>query len=54
MQAEVRSETKKPETKKRFDVIIIGAGPAGYTAAIYTSRAKREVLEISGSLPGGQ
>ena len=54
MQAEIRSETKKPETKKRFDVIIIGAGPAGYTAAIYTSRAKREVLVISGSLPGGQ
>lgn len=54
MQAEVRSETKKPETKKRFDVIIIGAGPAGYTAAIYASRAKREVLIISGNLPGGQ
>lgn len=54
MQAEIRSETKKPETKKRFDVIIIGAGPAGYTAAIYASRAKREVLVISGNLPGGQ
>ena len=54
MQAEIRSETNKPETKKRFDVIIIGAGPAGYTAAIYASRAKREVLVISGNLPGGQ
>ncbi|MGI0073845.1 MAG: thioredoxin-disulfide reductase [Nitrosotalea sp.] len=54
MQAEIRSETKKPETRKRFDVIIIGAGPAGYTAAIYASRAKREVLVISGNLPGGQ
>ena len=54
MQAEIRSETKKPEAKKRFDVIIIGAGPAGYTAAIYASRAKREVLVISGNLPGGQ
>ena len=54
MQAEIRSENKKPETKRKFDVIIIGAGPAGYTAAIYTSRAKRETLIISGILPGGQ
>jgi thioredoxin reductase (NADPH) len=54
VQAEIRSENKKPEVKKKFDVIIIGAGPAGYTAAIYTSRAKRDTLIISGILPGGQ
>ncbi len=54
MQAEIRSDNKKPETRKKFDVLIIGAGPAGYTAAIYTSRAKRETLIISGILPGGQ
>jgi thioredoxin reductase (NADPH) len=54
VQAEIRSDNKKPEVKKKFDVIIIGAGPAGYTAAIYTSRAKRETLIISGILPGGQ
>ncbi|HJT09166.1 MAG TPA: thioredoxin-disulfide reductase [Candidatus Nitrosotalea sp.] len=54
MQAEIRAENKKPETKRKFDVIIIGAGPAGYTAAIYTSRAKRDTLVISGVLPGGQ
>ena len=54
MQAEIRADNKKPETRKKYDVIIIGAGPAGYTAAIYTSRAKRETLIISGSLPGGQ
>lgn len=54
MQAEIRSENKKPEAKRKYDVIIIGAGPAGYTAAIYTSRAKRETLVISGNLPGGQ
>ena len=54
MQAEIRAESNKPETKRKFDVIIIGAGPAGYTAAIYTSRAKRETLVISGNLPGGQ
>ena len=39
---------------RTFDVIIIGSGPAGYTAATYTSRAKLKTLIISGSLPGGQ
>ena len=37
-----------------FDVIIVGSGPAGYTASIYTSRAKLKTLIITGSLPGGQ
>jgi thioredoxin reductase (NADPH) len=55
MQAEIRKEIPKPsEKKKRYDVIIIGSGPAGYTAGIYTARAKRETLIISGVLPGGQ
>ncbi len=31
---------KIPDKKKtKFDVVIIGAGPAGYTAGIYCSRA---------------
>jgi len=54
VQAEIKAENIKPETKKKFDIIIIGAGPSGYTAAIYTSRAKRDTLVISGMLPGGQ
>lgn len=37
-----------------FEVIIIGSGPAGYTAGVYTSRAKLRTLIISGTLPGGQ
>ncbi|MCJ7826370.1 thioredoxin-disulfide reductase [Patescibacteria group bacterium] len=37
-----------------YDVIIIGSGPAGYTAAIYTSRAFLKTLLISGPQPGGQ
>ena len=37
-----------------FDVIIIGSGPAGYTASIYAARAKLKTLIITGSLPGGQ
>ncbi|HEY9398339.1 MAG TPA: thioredoxin-disulfide reductase [Nitrososphaeraceae archaeon] len=42
------------EAKNLYDVIIIGSGPAGFTAGIYASRAKLKTLIISGSLPGGQ
>ncbi|HTK59935.1 MAG TPA: thioredoxin-disulfide reductase [Candidatus Baltobacteraceae bacterium] len=36
------------------NVIIIGAGPAGYTAGIYASRANLEPLLLAGPQPGGQ
>src|SRR6185312_13458713 len=37
-----------------YDVIIVGSGPAGLTAAIYTTRASLKTLVIAGSKWGGQ
>ena len=37
-----------------FDIIIIGGGPAGYTAALYGARAGRSVLLLEKLAPGGQ
>ncbi|NNU84939.1 thioredoxin-disulfide reductase [Geobacillus sp. BMUD] len=40
--------------EKIYDVIIAGAGPAGLTAAVYTSRANLSTLMIERGVPGGQ
>lgn len=37
-----------------YDVIIIGAGPAGLTAAIYALRAKKSILVLESNMVGGQ
>lgn len=42
------------EADKIYDVIIVGAGPAGMTAAVYTSRANLSTLMIERGIPGGQ
>lgn len=39
---------------KKYDVIVLGSGPAGYSAAIYTTRAQLDTLIITGSEVGGQ
>lgn len=41
-------------TQNRTKCLIIGSGPAGYTAAIYTSRANLSPILYSGQQPGGQ
>jgi thioredoxin reductase (NADPH) len=40
--------------EKKWDVIIIGGGPSGYTAALYLSRATLSVLVLAGVRAGGQ
>ncbi len=37
-----------------WDVIIVGAGPAGLAAALYTGRARRRTLILEKKIPGGQ
>lgn len=40
--------------KNHHELIIIGSGPAGYTAAVYAARAELQPLVLAGGLMGGQ
>ncbi len=41
-------------TETDYDLVIIGAGPAGLTAGIYAARARMNVLLLEKAVPGGQ
>jgi thioredoxin reductase (NADPH) len=42
------------KSTNKIDVVIIGSGPAAYTAAIYTARAALSTTIVAGDVPGGQ
>ncbi len=47
-------QTSDGDESALYDLVIIGGGPAGLTAAIYAGRARINTLLLSGNMPGGQ
>ncbi len=54
MMFSVKTGGGESEIKDYYDVVIIGAGPAGLTAGIYTRRSLLSTLILEESVPGGQ
>lgn len=53
-QPETQSPAETEQEDQIYDLIILGGGPAGLTAALYAGRARVKTLVLAGSLPGGQ
>jgi thioredoxin reductase (NADPH) len=41
-------------TQQAYEIIIVGAGPAGQTAALYAGRSRIPTLVLEKGIPGGQ
>ncbi len=48
------SKTSSMNTPEKIECLIVGSGPAGYTAAIYAARADMKPVMYAGMQPGGQ